>query len=185
MTNNILQFYMELILSASLSFVMNISPGPTLTAASLNSPFYLIGGRRAIQSVTRSCVICRRRSVRPRPPIMGQLPIERITPDCIFSRVGVDYAGPIYIKHGYVRKPIAIKAYICVFVSLSIKAVHTELVSDMTTEAFLASLRRFIARRGKPILIWSDHGTNFVGATRQLKEFYEFLQQPKTNESHL
>ena len=157
--------------------------GPTLTAASLNRRFYLIGGRRAIRSVTRSCVICRRRSVRPRPPIMGQLPIERITPDCIFSHVGVDYAGPIYIKHGYVRKPIAIKAYICVFVSLSVKAVHIELVSDMTTEAFIASLRRFIARRGKPILIWSDHGTNFVGATRQLKEFYDFLQQPKTNES--
>ena len=113
---------------------------------------------------------------------MGQLPIERITPDCIFSHVGVDYAGSIYIKHGYVRKPIAIKAYIWVFVSLSVKAVHIELVSDMTTEAFIASLRRFIARRGIPILIWSDHGTNFVGATRQLKEFYEFLQQPKTNE---
>lgn len=61
--------------------------------------------------------------------------------------------------------------------------MHIELVSDMTTEAFLASLRRFIAHRGKPILIWSDHGTNFVGATQQLKEFYEFLQQPKTNES--
>ena len=69
------------------------------------------------------------------------------------------------------------------FVSLSIKAVHIEHVSDMTTEAFLASLRRFIARRGKPILIWSDHGTNFVGATRQLKEFYEYLQQLKTDES--
>ena len=81
--------------------------------------------------------------MQPRPPIMGQLPIERITPDCIFSRVEVDYAGPIYIQHGYVRKPIAIKVYICIFVSLSIKAVHIELVSDITTEAFLASLRGF------------------------------------------
>ena len=110
---------------------------------------------------------------------MGQLPIERISPDCIFSHVGVDYAGPIYIKHGYVRKPIAIKAYICVFVSLSIKAVHIELVSDMTTEAFLTSLRHFIARRGKPILILSDHGTNFVGATRQLKSFMNLYSNPK------
>ena len=87
---------------------------------------------------------------------MGQLPIERITLDCIFSYVGVDYAGR-YIKHcyvrkhGYVRKTIAMKAYICVFVSQSIKAVHIELVYDTTTEAFLASLRRFIAHRGKPI----------------------------------
>ena len=152
--------------------------GPTLTTASLNSRFYLISGQRAIRSVTSSCVICRHRSVRPKPPIMGQLPRERITPDSIFSRVGVDYAGPIYIKHSYVRKPITIKAYICVFVLLSIKAVHIDLISDMTTEAFLACLRHYIARRGKPVLIWRDHGKNFVGATQQLKEFMNFYSNP-------
>ena len=58
-----------------------------------------------------------------------------------------------------------IKAYVCVFVSLSVKAVHLELVSDLTSEAFIATLRRFISRRGKPSLIWSDNGTNFVNAS--------------------
>ena len=84
---------------------------------------------------------------------MGQLPKERVTPDSVFDRVGLDYAGPIYIKHGYVRKPVVIKAYIGVFVSLSVKAVHIELVSDLTSESFIACLRRFIARRGKPTLM--------------------------------
>ena len=60
------------------------------------------------------------------------------------------------------------------------KAVHLELVSDLTTDAFLR--RRFIGRRGKPSTIWSDHGSNFVGATRQIRELIEFLQQQKTNE---
>ena len=60
------------------------------------------------------------------------------------------------------------------------KAVHLELVSDLTSEAFIACLRRFVARRGKPSLIWSDHGTNFVGANRELKEFFEFLGQQMT-----
>ena len=96
---------------------------------------------------------------------MGQLPFERVTPDLVFSRVGIDYAGPVLIKLGHIRKPTLIKAYIAVFVSLSVKAVHIELVSDLMSEAFIACLRRFIARRGKPTLIWSDHGTNFVGAT--------------------
>ena len=110
---------------------------------------------------------------------MGQLPMERVTPDSVFDRVGVDYAGPVCIKYGHVRKPTVVEAYVCVFVSMSVKAVHLELVSDLTTEAFVACLRRFIARRGKPSLIWNDHGTNFIGAARQLKELYKFLQERK------
>ena len=73
---------------------------------------------------------------------MGDLPPERITPDRPFVNVGVDYAGPFYIKYGYVRKPTIVKAYACIFVSLSTKAVHLELVSDLTSDAFIACLRR-------------------------------------------
>ena len=109
--------------------------------------------------------------------------MERITPDAVFEKVGIDYARPIYIKQGSVRKPTILKAYVCVFVSLSVKAVHLELVSDLTTDAFIACLRRFIGRRGKPSTIWSDHGSNFVGATRQIKELIQFLQQQKVSET--
>ena len=93
----------------------------------------------------------------------------------------MDYAGPVKVKYGMVRKPTIVKAYICVFVSLSVKAVHLEAVTDLTSEAFIAALRRFIARRGYPTLIWSDNGTNFVGANREIKEFHEFLKQKQTN----
>ena len=156
--------------------------GPLLVAASLNRCFHIIGGRRVVRSITRSCVTCRRKSLRPEPPMMGQLPLDRVTPDTVFDRVGVDYAGPILIKRGYTRKLVVLKAYICVFVSLTVKAVHLELVSDLTTEAFIACLRRFIAHRGKPSLIWSDHGSNFVGAARQIKELFEFLQKNVSTE---
>ena len=64
-------------------------------------------------------------------------------------------------------------------VSLTVKAVHLELVSDLTTEAFIACLRRFIARCGKPSTIWSDHGTNFISANREIKEFVKFLNKQK------
>ena len=98
----------------------------------------------------------------------------------LFDRVGVHYAGPIYITYGSVRRPTTVKAYICVFVSLSVKAVHLELVSDLSTDAFVAALRQFIARRGKPTLVWSDHGTNAVGAAHELRELVEFLKLQKT-----
>ena len=68
----------------------------------------------------------------------------------------------------------------CVFVSLTVKAVHLEAVSDLTSEASIAALRCFIACRGHPSFIWSDNDTNFVGANCQLKEFYDFLAQQKT-----
>eukprot|EP00731_Ephydatia_muelleri_P001304 Em0001g1304a len=100
--------------------------------------------------------------------------------DSVFDRVGLDYAGPFLVKYGSVRKPTIVKSYLCVVVSLSVKAVHLELVSDLTSEAFIAALRRFTARRGYPSLVWSDHGTNFVGANRELKEFNQFLQKQIT-----
>ena len=57
--------------------------------------------------------------------------------------------------------------------------MHLELVSDLSTDTFIACLRRFISRRGKPTLIWSDHGTNFVGATSEIKELVKFLESKK------
>ena len=106
-----------------------------------------------------------------------------MTPGSVFEKVGVDYAGPFQIKYGFTRKPTIVKAYVCVFVSLSVKAVHLELVTDLTTEAFIAALRRFIARRGHPSLIWSDHGTNFVGANRELKELAELAELLETQKT--
>ena len=147
---------------------------------SLSRRFHVINSRKTVRSVVRKCVTCRRQFIKPQPQMMGQLPIERITPDSVFERVGVDYAGPFLVKYGSVRKPTVVKTYLCVFVSLTVKAVHLELVSDLTSEAFIAALRRFVARRGYPSLLWSDHGTNFVGANRELREFNLFLENQTT-----
>ena len=101
--------------------------GPTLVYSSLSYRFHIIGGRRIVHSVTRSCIVCRRLAVKPQPQLMGQLPTECLKPGPVFETVGLDYAGPVWIKHGYVRKPTKIKAYVCIFASLNIKAVHLNL----------------------------------------------------------
>ena len=136
--------------------------------------------RKVVRSITRDCVVCKRHKGKPSFQLQGQLPQELITPGSVFERVGVDYAGPINIKYGFVRRPTIVKAYVCLFVSLTVKAVHLELVSDLTTEAFIAALRRFTARRGYPMLIWSDIGTNFVGANRELKHLIDFMKNQTT-----
>lgn len=69
------------------------------------------------------------------------------------------------------------KGYVAVFVYFSTKAVHLEMVTSLTTEAFLAALSRFTARRGICTQLFSDNGTNFVGASRELQEVQEFLEK--------
>ena len=110
--------------------------GPTLVSAALTRHFHITSMGKAI---TRQCITCRRQTTKPQSQMLGQLPLEHATPGAIFERVGIDYAGPFYIKHGMVCKPVVVKAYVCVFVSLAIKAVHLEAVSNMTTEAFFGN----------------------------------------------
>ena len=134
-----------------------------LGSASLSRRFSVLGGR-AVRSVTRHCVTCRKVAAKPTSQLHGQLPSDRVKPGQVFDRVGIDYAGPVMVKCGPIRKPRFAKGYVAVFVCLATKAVHLEIVSDLTTSAFIATLRRFIGRRGIPSTLWSDHGTNFVGA---------------------
>ena len=69
--------------------------------------------------------------------MMGQLSRKHMMPDAIFEKVGVDYEGLVYIKQGSVCKLVIVKAYVSIFVSLSVKAVHLELVPDLASETSL------------------------------------------------
>ncbi|XP_072380727.1 uncharacterized protein [Diabrotica undecimpunctata] len=101
---------------------------------------------------------------------MGALPDLRISKAKPFSCVGVDFGGPFLIQANKLKNSKRMKAYICLFVCFATKALHLELVSKLSTGAFLASFRRFIARRGRCSVVYSDCGTNFVEAKSHLKD---------------
>ncbi|GFX77368.1 integrase catalytic domain-containing protein [Trichonephila clavipes] len=88
------------------------------------------------------------------------LPSDRVKDAAVFEVVGVDLAGPLYVKRGD-------KVWI-VYTCAIYRALHLELVSSLSTDAFLLSFRRFVARRGRPRIIYSDNGTNFRGAYNEL-----------------
>ncbi|GFU96474.1 integrase catalytic domain-containing protein [Trichonephila clavipes] len=113
---------------------------------------------------------------------MGDLPTHRVTPSRPFSVCGVDYAGPINILRYRGRGAKTTKGYIALVVCFVTKALHLELVSDLTSEAFIASLKRFCARRGAPKHIYCDNGTTFVGARRKLQEIFKFVSKLNENE---
>ncbi|XP_055585277.1 uncharacterized protein LOC129738116 [Uranotaenia lowii] len=111
---------------------------------------------------------------------LGQLPSARVTVSKPFAKVGIDYFGPVYISAG--RRKAALKTYVAVFVCMCTKAVHFEHVADLSTERFLQALRRFLGRRGRITDIYSDNGTNFVGARNQLRELFQLLKDPAHRE---
>lgn len=150
--------------------------GARLTLAFLRRNYWIVGGNRATKKRLRLCVTCRRHQPDKKQQLMGDLPEARSNPSRTFFHVGVDYTGSILIKSNKGRGIKTTKGYVAVFVCMATKAVHLELVSDLSTSAFLAALRRMIARRGKPGHIYSDNGTNFVGASRVLDREMEELK---------
>ena len=113
---------------------------------------------------------------------MGNLPEARVTEYRPLTNVGVDYCGPFYIKEKRDRNRRQVEVYVAIFVCLTVKAVHIELVGDLTSETFIAALRRFIARRGFCSTIHSDNGTNIISANNELKELHDLLKSGDHNE---
>ncbi|KAI5748367.1 hypothetical protein M8J77_024789 [Diaphorina citri] len=107
--------------------------------------------------------------------MMADLPACRVQESKAFLHCGLDYAGPFNVTISRHRGVKSQKAYLCLFVCMSTKALHLELASSLSTETFLAALRRFVARRGVVKVLYSDQGTNFVGASNTLNELYKLL----------
>ncbi|GFY06359.1 integrase catalytic domain-containing protein [Trichonephila clavipes] len=116
-------------------------------------------------------------NLRSSSQLMGDLPPIRFQQIRPFESTGLDFAGPLTTKCAHKRSVTKFKSYICLFICTATKAVHLELVSDLSTAAFLAALRRFIARRSCPSKIISDNGSNFKGASSHLRKLVDLCLQ--------
>nr|CAI5820860.1 unnamed protein product [Callosobruchus analis] len=156
--------------------------GVQTVLANIRTKFWPIHGKSAVRAILRKCVICFRARPSSETPIMGEIPTDRLIPGRPFLTVGVDFAGPILIKDGTLKTRKLVKAYICVFVCFTTKATHLELVGDLTTQSFLNCLKRFVARRGLCRTIYSDNGSNFVGARNEMIKTLNCIRQNVSNE---
>ena len=99
-----------------------------------------------------------------------------------FASTGVDYFGPLLVKHSKTTRrnqQLTTKRYGVIYTCLTTRAIHLELAGDLSTGSFILSLSRFIFRRGHVKIMKSDNGTNFVGAATELKERLSILDQTK------
>ncbi|XP_058816672.1 uncharacterized protein LOC131679946 [Topomyia yanbarensis] len=129
--------------------------------------FHIPRLRTTVRTVRGTCSWCKIYRASPSVPRMAPLPAARLTAYVKpFTYVGLDYFGPIFIRAGRTNQ----KRWVALFTCLTVRAVHLEVVYSLTTEACKLAVRRFIARRGSPLEIYSDMGTNFIGASRDLEK---------------
>ncbi len=103
---------------------------------------------------------------------MGDIPKERSEKcEFPFTFTGLDYFGPMMVKYGRRYE----KVYGALFTCLTTRGIHAELASSLTTNSALMALTRFANIRGVPQKVFSDNGSNFVGADNELKDFIQNL----------
>ncbi|XP_062710629.1 uncharacterized protein LOC134288772 [Aedes albopictus] len=134
--------------------------------------YYVPRLRTAVSSMAKTCQWCRVYKCSSKIPRMAPLPLARMASFVKpFTYTGLDFFGPLTVKIGRSNA----KRWIAVFTCLTIRAVHVEVAHNLTTDSCIKCIRRFVCRRGAPAEIYSDNGTNFLGAARLLKEQVEQL----------
>ena len=124
--------------------------------------------------------------MKPSNQLMGQLPNERTTVfDPVFTNTGMDYFGPILVKNCKRTRFTSghNKYYGVVLTCLTTRATHLELAGDLSTDLFIPALKRFIARRGQPKVMYSDNGSNFRGAEKELGDFFSKVDFDKVSKT--
>lgn len=133
----------------------------------LRMRFYVPKVRSCVSKIVKGCQSCKVRKGQPRTPRMAPLPVERLTPFVRpFSYIGIDYFGPVEVVVGRHHE----KRWIVLFTCLSIRAVHLEVAHKLDTPSCIMAIRRFVLRRGPPITVFSDNGTNLKAANKELQE---------------
>ena len=152
----------------------NLHSGVSQTLSQLRYKYWLPRGRATVSSVLRNCTVCRRHEGGPyKMPVMAPLPKTRVTSAVPFSRTGLDYLGPLYIK----TKEGQRKVWVCLFTCMVTRAIHLELLQDMSAEEFLLGFRRFISNRGTPIEITSDNALQFKTSSKVLNLVWKHVIQ--------
>lgn len=164
---------------------VNHHGGIQLMMQHIREKYWIPQLRDELKQYSRKCVECVRNKPLTEDQLMADLPADRVTPGYPFEVSGVDYAGPFQIKHtdkdGNVI--VTVKAWTAVFVCMKTRAVHLDIVEDLTSSAFIACYERFVARRGPCYKLYSDNGTSFIGAEKEIARAYKEWQKDGTVDS--
>ena len=143
--------------------VTNRHAGASTLLLLLREKVWVLQGRRTVKKVVNRCMQCQRHRVKAVETPIPPLPKDRTQIVNAFQVTGTDLAGPFVLKGGE-------KSWIVIYTCAVYRAVHLELITSLSSMAFMQSLRRFISRRGRMDVVYSDNGTNFVGLNKAMKQ---------------
>ena len=147
----------------------SLHTGVSQTLSLIRQRYWIPQGRSCVRRVLQSCTICRRHEGGSyRMPLMPPLPIERVSECPPYTYTGIDYFGPLFIKSMKERQ----KVWVCLYTCLVTRAIHLEMMHDMSTSQFLLGFRRFVARHGKPRKVISDNAAQFKLASDTIKKLW-------------
>lgn len=135
---------------------------------------WMVQGRRIVKKVINECLTCKKQRARLCQQVMSDLPRERSSRANPFEYTTLDLFGPFEVRDA-VKKRVKKKVWGVVYCCMASRAVHADLVDDQSSESFLQAYSRFTALRGHPKKLWSDRGSNFVGAKPTLRELHRHL----------
>eukprot|EP00794_Sanderia_malayensis_P002619 gene2619-3032_t len=151
----------------------------------VRAKYWPLQGRAIVKKTLRACVVCKKLRGVPLEQLMADLPTSRVESwGRPFKFTGVDLFGPIITKARY-RGGRREKRYGVLFTCLQTRAIRIELAYCQSTDDFMKAFTRFISRRSRPLQMFSDCGTNFVGADRELQEVLNKLTKDPTLHRHL
>lgn len=156
---------------------IHLHPGPMLMLSIIRERYWPVRAKSAIRKVTHECITCFRAKPQLTQQFMSDLPPARVTMTVPFTNTAIDYAGFYTIKTGTTRNAPSTKCYISMFKCMCTGAIHLEVVSDLTTQAFIAAFTRFVSRRSKPNECFTDNGTCFEGADNELKKIITDMEK--------
>lgn len=145
--------------------------GTNATVTELRQRYWIPAMRQCVRTVLRKCVTCLKVNGRPYiAPDPPPLPRNRVTEAPPFTVTGVDFTGALYVKS---QTGSETKAYICLFTCATSRAVHLELVPDLSEESFMQAFRRFCSRRSVPSKMISDNATTYLAAAKHIRRLFE------------
>ena len=151
--------------------------------AAIRNKFWIIHGRQEVKQFKRRCQKCKREGAKAGHQLLSELPTERMTPmQPAFYHASVDYFGPITVR---LTRNTTAKRYGALFTCMTTRCVHLEVAESLSAPDFLQALHKMMARRGQPRSIYSDNGTNFVGAECELKSMVKKLNESEDVQNRL
>ena len=151
-----------------------VHKGRDTTVAHFRQKYWTMQATKISSSIISDCMLCRIKKPKMLKQIMGGMPETRTKPSPPFTYVAIDYFGPFNVR-GDVQKRVTGKAWGVIFTDLVSRAVFIEGVFECTTSAFLLAFGKFASCRGYPRIIYSDPGSNLVGASRELAEQWKHM----------